>query len=60
MVISLVGTHKFVYTIDLIKAPSVFKVIIDHLSKKNNKDAYNELKELVLLFSLHRDEVPPV
>ncbi len=52
--------HNYLYTIDLMKAPSVFRVIIDHLSKKNNKDAYNELKELVLLFSQHQDESPQV
>jgi Zn ribbon nucleic-acid-binding protein len=56
MIISLYGTHKFVYTIDLAKAPSVFRAIIDHLSKKDNKEGYNELKELVLLFSEHHDE----
>lgn len=50
MIINIHGESKYVYTIDIETAPAVFKSIIDHLSALNNKEAYHELKELVLLF----------
>lgn len=48
--ISVSPYDKVVYVLDLNEAPEVFSVMFDYLAKKNHKEAYNQMKELIKLF----------
>ncbi len=42
--------EKNVYVIDINKAPELFGVIFNYLSKKNHKEGYEQMKTLIQLF----------
>ena len=43
--------HPVIYTIDLGCCPELITVMFNHLSTKNQKEAYDQLKELVLMIT---------
>lgn len=42
---------KKTYVIDLSRAPKIFEVIFNHLSKENHKEGFNQMKELIQLLN---------